>query len=274
MRYDNPDVMAQLAAEYVIGTLRGRARRRYERLMQTNAEARAQTEFWEQRLGEFGQALQPVAPPAAARSLLLEAAGAETPKAPQPLRRTRLRRRSRWMWPYAAGFATAASLVLAFLFGQRNALDADTPPQWLPNGPGIAMPEPVESQLSPVMLGPSEAEAEISTYLAKLSMPASSMGWLISISSDHRRLYAVAAEDFLQVGRFRVQLWGLLPNAEPIHLGALPISREAVASFAIPDRLLGHDEVRFAVTLEPGSGELAPQPRGPIMSAATALDSI
>ncbi|MGQ0530462.1 MAG: anti-sigma factor, partial [Panacagrimonas sp.] len=65
MRYDNPEVMAQLAAEYVIGTLRGRARRRYERLMQTHAEARAQTEFWEQRLGEFGQALQPVAPPAA-----------------------------------------------------------------------------------------------------------------------------------------------------------------------------------------------------------------
>ncbi|MGQ0530397.1 MAG: anti-sigma factor domain-containing protein, partial [Panacagrimonas sp.] len=210
----------------------------------------------------------------AARSQLLDAAAAATSKTAPLRRRPHLRRRSRWMWPYAAGFATAASLVMAFLFGQRNALHADTPPQWLPSGPRIAMPEPVESQLSTVVLGSSEAEAEISTYLAKLSMPASSMGWMISISGDHRRLYAVAAEDFLQVGRFRVQLWGLLPNAEPIHLGALPISREAVASFAIPDRLLGHDQVRFALTLEPGSGELAAQPRGPIMSAATALDSI
>lgn len=178
------------------------------------------------------------------------------------------------MWPYAAGFATAASLVIAFMLGQQKALDANTPARWLPGDSVVAVTTPAETEVNAVNIGPSEAEAEISTYLAMLNMPASSMGWLISISGDHRRLFAVAAEDFLQVGRYRVQLWGLLPDAQPVHLGALPISRETVASFPIPDRLLGHDEVRFAVTLEPGSGPLAQQPLGPIMSAATARDSI
>ena len=112
MRYDNPELLRELAAEYVIGTLRGAARRRFEALAEQDAELRLQKEFWEQRLAEFGQVVPPVPPPASARTALLRRAGAT---AAVPARRCR--RRS--TWAYAAGFAAAASLALAFLLGRH-----------------------------------------------------------------------------------------------------------------------------------------------------------
>ena len=40
MRYDDPTLRRQLAGAYALGTLRGTARRRWERLMQQDRELR------------------------------------------------------------------------------------------------------------------------------------------------------------------------------------------------------------------------------------------
>lgn len=60
----NPDLRERLAAEYALGTLRGRARLRLRRwLRQDPALARAVAQ-WEQRLAPMASSIPPVAPPA------------------------------------------------------------------------------------------------------------------------------------------------------------------------------------------------------------------
>lgn len=64
MRIDNERLRAALAAEYVLGTLRGRARRRFERWLVYSAAARAQVAAWERWLAVLLETVSPVNPPA------------------------------------------------------------------------------------------------------------------------------------------------------------------------------------------------------------------
>jgi anti-sigma-K factor RskA len=59
----NPDLINRLAAEYVLGTLRGGARRRLERWRATSAQVDERCRFWEEGLLPLLLALQPVPPP-------------------------------------------------------------------------------------------------------------------------------------------------------------------------------------------------------------------
>lgn len=258
MRYENPELMRQLGAEYVIGTLQGSARGRFERLMRTHAEAQHQVDFWEMRLSEFGQILKPVDPPAATRAGLLRRTEATPLAAPAPARRkfSQRRRRARWAWPYVAGFATAASLVLAFILGQRNLVVA---PEFVP--------------VTALASEQAQAREQLPIYVAQLQMPASSMRWLVSADSDHRTLTITAADDFLQAGRHSIQLWGVAPDAQPVALGVLPVDRDASSSFDIPVSLQGH-QVTFVISLEPAGGSVRGKPSAAVMNEATALDQI
>jgi anti-sigma-K factor RskA len=58
----NRELVDRLAAEYVLGTLRGRARRRFERWF-ISPQVGALVSEWEKRLAGFEPAVTPVAPP-------------------------------------------------------------------------------------------------------------------------------------------------------------------------------------------------------------------
>ncbi|MEM7765733.1 MAG: anti-sigma factor [Pseudomonadota bacterium] len=58
-----PEVIDLLAAEYVVGTLDGAARRRFEQLLRQRADARLATWEWEQRLHGLYAEIEPVRPP-------------------------------------------------------------------------------------------------------------------------------------------------------------------------------------------------------------------
>lgn len=60
----NPELIDKLAAEYVLGTLHGRARRRFERLLKENPALREEVAVWERRLGPLADAIEPITPPA------------------------------------------------------------------------------------------------------------------------------------------------------------------------------------------------------------------
>jgi anti-sigma-K factor RskA len=60
-----PELRDRLAAEYVLGTLRGRARARLQRWLADDAELRAAVSAWEARLAPLAQGVAPLAPPAA-----------------------------------------------------------------------------------------------------------------------------------------------------------------------------------------------------------------
>jgi anti-sigma-K factor RskA len=53
VRYTNPDLLEHLASSYVLGTLRGGARRRFERLQRNRADVRGLVTQWETRLGQL-----------------------------------------------------------------------------------------------------------------------------------------------------------------------------------------------------------------------------
>jgi anti-sigma-K factor RskA len=62
MRYLQPEVLNQLAGAYVLGTLTGRARRRFVRLMQAHPTIAQAVQTWEQRLLPLAASVPPVIP--------------------------------------------------------------------------------------------------------------------------------------------------------------------------------------------------------------------
>jgi anti-sigma-K factor RskA len=63
VRYDNPQLRDQLAGEYVLGALRGRARRRFERLLAADVALHKHVRVWEERLTPLTAETPAVAPP-------------------------------------------------------------------------------------------------------------------------------------------------------------------------------------------------------------------
>src|SRR5258708_10704353 len=64
MKPDNPEIIDRLASEYVLGTLRGPARRRFERWRASTPLVDQRCRFWEERLMRLAKDLTPVQPPA------------------------------------------------------------------------------------------------------------------------------------------------------------------------------------------------------------------
>ena len=103
MRYDNPQLLDALAREYVLGTLHGRARARFARVVAASLPARRAVLGWERQLAPLASAVPAVEPPPHVWEQIETAIGA---RAARPTR--------------GAGFwrALAAGLAaLAVLFG-------------------------------------------------------------------------------------------------------------------------------------------------------------
>ena len=65
MNYRNkPELRERLAAEYALGTLRGRARERLKRWMRDDPELMKEVRAWETRLAPMAEGVAPVEPPA------------------------------------------------------------------------------------------------------------------------------------------------------------------------------------------------------------------
>ncbi|TAL15620.1 MAG: hypothetical protein EPO01_17965 [Aquabacterium sp.] len=113
MRYDLPHLQEHLAAQYVLGTLSPRARRRLEGLARTRPALRERLDAWTARLG----ALHIRARPAQATPALW--AGIEArlfPARPggEPAQ-ARARGRFGWLWSSLSGLAGAALAVLVLV---------------------------------------------------------------------------------------------------------------------------------------------------------------
>ena len=63
MKANNRELVDRLASEYVLGTLRGRARRRFERWL-VSPQVKAMVTAWEERLAGLEPPLEKVTPPA------------------------------------------------------------------------------------------------------------------------------------------------------------------------------------------------------------------
>jgi len=103
--YKSPQLRDKLAAEYVVGTLRGRARDRFQSLLRYDFELRRIVAEWEARLTPLAAAAGEIAPPARVwRELSRRIAGAGS-------------RASLAFWRGLAVTSTAFVLVLATFIG-------------------------------------------------------------------------------------------------------------------------------------------------------------
>jgi anti-sigma-K factor RskA len=119
MRYADPELRDRLAAEYALGTLRGPARRRFERLLSSDALLRDVAEDWELRLNLLAESAPAVAPPPRVWEGIAERIG----PAAAPVRESRRNR----LWD-SLGFWRAAGLMAAAAAAALVAYVALRPP--------------------------------------------------------------------------------------------------------------------------------------------------
>jgi anti-sigma-K factor RskA len=108
VKYSNPQVRDAVAAEYVLGTLQGAARRRFERSLKDDPRLRHVVAQWQNRLGPLDDLAEPVKPPARVWDRIEQ--------------RISGRRRTPWMsdlrfWRLASFVGAACALLLAVYIG-------------------------------------------------------------------------------------------------------------------------------------------------------------
>ena len=87
MNYRNPELIDKLAGEYVLGTLRGLARKRFERLAADDATIRLHIREWEERLMALSNSLPDVEPPPRVWRAIEARIRADAKRQPQPARK-------------------------------------------------------------------------------------------------------------------------------------------------------------------------------------------
>jgi anti-sigma-K factor RskA len=113
MDYARPELADRLAAEYVLGTLRGPARRRFQALLAAHPALRTAVQRWETQLAPLSDSVTPVAPPervwTGVEARLFGAASE-----PQP--------QGWWerlgLWRALSALATTAAVALLFVVAQ------------------------------------------------------------------------------------------------------------------------------------------------------------
>lgn len=111
-----PERIESLAAEYVLGSLKGKARVRFERWMMESGRVRQEVWFWEEKLGQLSTEVPAVVPPTSAWR------GIERRLWPQATQtESRATSGLRWLWPGWSLAATAAAVALAVLLVQQPA---------------------------------------------------------------------------------------------------------------------------------------------------------
>ena len=116
MDYSRPQLADRLAAEYVAGTLRGPARRRFESLLPAHPMLREATRAWQARLMPLTAPITPVQPSGEVWRRISERIGGETPAT----------RGGAWnrlpFWRGLAAFASVAAIGLAVLLANPTPL--------------------------------------------------------------------------------------------------------------------------------------------------------
>lgn len=134
MDYARPDRADRLASEYVLGTLQGPARRRFEHLLTAHPALRDAVAQWQLRLAPLADSVAPVAPPARVWSgieaRLFPADAATAP--PRWWRRL-------GVWRALSGMATAAVVALVVI-GQQPPAAAPPIVVLLAANPQVAQP--------------------------------------------------------------------------------------------------------------------------------------
>jgi anti-sigma-K factor RskA len=236
MDYSRPQLAERLAAEYVLGTLHGPARRRFETLLPAHPTLRQAKLDWERRLLQLDTVQAPVAPSPAVwdgieRRLFPDAASARgaMDQATQGL--------VRWwqklvLWQGATAMATVAAVSLSLLLSQ---------------------PGPAQPPIVVVMAAQPDA--------AKPGVQP--VGFVASVGGDGRSLVLKPLNEGQQVALNKaLELWAVPAQGAPRSLGLV----SAQGATTVMRAQLLKETAAFAVSVEPPGGSPTGAPTGPIIS--------
>jgi anti-sigma-K factor RskA len=230
MDYANRERADALAAQYVAGTLRGPARRRFEALLPGHPALREAVAAWQERLMPLTGVVPPESPPPEVWQAIESRLWAGT--APAESRSPTV---SFWhrltLWRSTAGVMTVLALVIAVRAGNAPVL------------PPVV-----------VVLQGTGADAQ----------PGSSI--VASLSGDGRALVTRTLSPVSLTNSRVLELWSVPPQGSPRSLGL--ISSDGLTVLApgrLPPALLKGGTAALAVSVEPPGGSPVGVPTGPVL---------
>lgn len=230
MRYDDTNLRELLAAEYVLGTLHGPARRRYETLLNARPDWQQAANWWLARLHLLADTVPAVTPSAQLwRGIETRLYGTQQPSV--------LSSALGW-WRGLALVSSTMAIALAF-FVASNLLKA-----------------------------PPMSEAPSPTTVALLSTEEAKPGWILTLakSADGKtEMHMTTLASVASAPGKSFELW-VLPadKSKPISLGLMP--KAGNASVRIADNIAQMlASSGLAVSLEPEGGSPTGQPTGAVL---------
>jgi anti-sigma-K factor RskA len=227
MDYSRPDLADRLAADYVTGTLRGQARRRFEALLPAHAGLRAAVRGWQERLMPLTASIPPVQPPPEVWKRI------EARISGRPMPSPKQASESWWaqlaFWRGLSAVATVAAVTLGLL---------------------LASPEPARPPVIVVLNAAGAGESG--------AVPAS---FIASISGDGRALVTKPLLNVNVQADRALELWAVPPSGAPRSLGLI----SAAAATVVRKGKLLDNAAALAVSLEPSGGSPTGAPTGPIL---------
>ena len=217
MNYDDPDLLDRLAAEYVVGSLSSRARRRFSRLRQSLPAADKAVLEWERRLMPLSGSVPSERPPARVWDAIDRRTGGGARRASAGV----------WQWLSPVGglaFGVLATLAVVRLF--PNAMPIEALVQERATLPQSYVGILTDARNIPVLLASSAR-----------------YGRILSL----KRLQAVAVPP----GRVAV-LWALPNGRAPFAVGVVPPGDKATLTLLDTSEKLFSDVPRLAVSFEAG----------------------
>ncbi|MBL8328494.1 MAG: anti-sigma factor [Rubrivivax sp.] len=236
MDYARHRLADALAAQYVTGTLRHGARRRFERLLAGHPALQDAVTTWRDRLMPLAAPVTPVPPP----PRVWQAIEARLWPAASAAAGTRAAAVTGWwqrlgLWRGLSGLATAAVLVLTVAL--------------------VRTPAP----LPPIVV---VLEGQAGT-------PAAGATFVASVSGDGHAMVMQPISATLPLQPDRVlELWSVPPQGAPKSLGLISARGATVLPRArLPETLLKGGTAALAVSVEPPGGSPTGAPTGPVVFA-------
>ena len=233
MDYSHPDLADRLAADYVTGTLRGPARRRFEQLLPAHPLLRGAVRDWNDRLMPLTLTIAPVAPPASLWQRIEARIGGAAVVASINASEARGWRAKLSFWRGVSAFATVAVIGLVV--------------QMMNPGPAQA----------PIVVVLSAATPPAGTAPGAV-MPAS---FVASISGDGRAVVTRPLTNVSVQADRALELWAVPPSGAPRSLGLI----SSTADTKVVKKGVLADTAALAVSLEPPGGSPTGAPTGPIL---------
>ncbi|MET0496683.1 MAG: anti-sigma factor [Steroidobacteraceae bacterium] len=239
MNYDNPELLDRLAAEYVVGTLRAGARRRFESMLAGHIPLRRAVQRWEQRLFELSMQIPPVQPPrevwTSIEARIAPSQAPQSSKANSSLR----------TWQAIAASVAALAVILGTLLVTRE--------------PEVRVQVKVEKQA---------VESAHTAIVADATAPL----WILNAYPQASELHVQSLRPAALAENQSFELW-LLPDsgAPPISMGLLPRTGTVVLPISAGQLRALNEASKIAISIEPAGGSPTGAPTGPIPYTAALL---